>query len=149
LASENELLPSEITQLINILKEDSGRNETFSYIFLMKIKEFYINRVINFKNRQNFIHLANIMNNLCIKEDNTKTFNAIIEVSQMIKFENIFMYCMIQKKNKFFSTKTFWLRVIEDNLINKINNYAYILLNKKSSQDLKKPKNDKNQKKIF
>ena len=142
LASENELLPLEITQLINILKEDPlEKNETFSYIFLTKIKEFYRNRVINFKNRQNFIHLANIMNNLCIKEDNTKTFNAIIEVSQMIKFENIFMYCMIQKKNRFFSTKTFWLRVIEDNLINNINNYAYILLNKKSTKDTKKPNN--------
>ena len=148
LASKNELLPSEVTQLINILKEDPlEKNETFSYIFLTKIKEFYKKRVINFQNRENFVHLANIMNNLCIKEDNSKTFNAIIEVSQMIKFENIFMYCMIQKKNKFFSTKTFWLRVIEDNLINKINNYAYILLNQKSSQDTKNPKNNKNRNK--
>ena len=145
LASENELLPSEITQLINILKEDPpGRNGTLSYIFLMKIKEFYINRVINFKNRQNFIHLANIMNNLCIKENNTKTFNAIIEVSQMIKFEKIFMYGMIQKKNHFFSTKTFWLTVLEDNLINNINNYAYKLKTQKS----KKTKKDENEKNI-
>ena len=144
LASVNELLPSEITQLINILKEDTfEKNETFSYIFLKKIKEFYKHRVINFKNRQNFIHLANIMNNLCIKEDNTRTFNAIIEVSQMIKYENLFMYCMIQKKNHFFSTKTFWLRVIQDNLINDINNYANKLLSQKPNKD---DNNDKNQK---
>ena len=143
LASVDELLPSEITQLINILKEDTFEsNETFSYIFLKKIKEFYKNRVINFKNRQNFIHLANVMNNLCIKEDNTKTFNAIIEVSQMIKYENLFMYCMIQRKNHFFSTKTFWLRVIQDNLINDINNYCKKLLSQKSN---KNDNNGKNQ----
>ena len=143
LASVDELLPSEITKLINILKEDTFEsNETFSYIFLKKIKEFYKNRVINFKNRQNFIHLANVMNNLCIKEDNTKTFNAIIEVSQMIKYENLFMYCMIQRKNHFFSTKTFWLRVIQDNLINDINNYCKKLLSQKSN---KNDNNGKNQ----
>ena len=125
LASEKELTPLEINQLINILKEDPLENkETFSYIFLTKIKQFYKNRVINFKNRQNFTHLANIMNNLCIKEDNTKTFNAIIEVSQMIRYENLYMFCMIQKKNHFFSTKTFWLRVIQENFIDNINTYV-------------------------
>jgi hypothetical protein len=87
------------------------------------------------------------MNNLCIKENNTKTFNAIIEVSQMIKFEKIFMYCMIQKKNHFFSTKTFWLTVLENNLINSINNYAYKLLtqklNKAKKDETEKEKNNK------
>ena len=134
LTSEKELTPIEINKLINILKEEPLENkETFSYIFLTKIKQSYHNRVINFKNRQNFIHLANIMNNLCIKEDNTKTFNAIIEVSQMIKCENLFMYCMIQKKNHFFSTKTFWLRVIQENLIDNINTYCDKLLKQETS----------------
>ena len=138
LASENELTPLEINELINILKEDPVENkETFSYIFLKNIKQFYKNRVINFKNRQNFIHLANIMNTLCIKEDNTKTFNAIIEVSQMIKYENLFMFCMIQKKNHFFSTKTFWLRVIQENLIDNLNNYVNKLLTQKSNNEKK------------
>ena len=138
LASENELTPLEINELINILKEDPVENkETFSYIFLKNIKQFYKNRVINFKNRQNFIHLANIMNNLCIKEDNNKTFNAIIEVSQMIKYENLFMFCMIQKKNQFVSTKTFWLRVIEENLIDNLNNYVNKLLSQKTNNEKK------------
>ena len=141
LTSEKELTPLEIDELINILKEDPLENrQTFSYIFLNHIQKFSKNRVINFKNRQNFIHLANIMNNLCIKEDNTKTFNAIIEVSQMLKYENLFMFCMIQKKNHFFSTKTFWLRVIQDNLIDNINNYVNKLLNAKTNNDDKDKK---------
>ena len=148
LTSEIELTPIEVDQLINILKEEPlEHRETFSYIFLTQIKKYYKNRVINLKNRQNFIHLANIMNNLCIKENNTKTFNAIIEVSQMIKYENLFMYCMIQKKNSFFSTKTFWLRVIQENLIDNINAYCNKLLNPttndKNKNNKSKPLNTK------
>ena len=130
LASETELSPTEVSSLLSILKEDSSKQkETLSFIFLMKIKKFYRKRVKNFKNRNNFIHLANILNNLCIKEDNTKTFNAIIEVSQMIKYENLFLYSMIQKKNQFFSTKTFWLKILQDNLIDNIMVYSNKLFN--------------------
>ena len=145
LASEEELTPTEITQLINILKEDPPENkQTFSFIFLTKIKKFHNNRVINFKNRQNFIHLANIMNNICIKEDNFKTFNAIIEVSKMIKYENLFMFCMIQKKNQFFSTKTFWLKVIQDNLIDNLNIHVNKLLTNKVKINNNKINNNNN-----
>ena len=129
LASETELSPTEVSSLLNILKEDSNRQEALSFIFLMKIKKFYRKRVINFKNRNNFNHLANILNNLCIKEDNTKTFNAIIEVSQMIKYENLFLYSMIQKKNQFLRTKTFWLKILQDNLIDNIILYSNKLFN--------------------
>ena len=67
---ENELIPSEISKLMNILKEEPiEKEETFSFIFLNNLKKFYKNRVISFKNRQNFIHLSNIMNNICIKEN--------------------------------------------------------------------------------
>ena len=138
---ENELIPSEISKLMNILKEEPiEKEQTFSFIFLNNLKKFYKNRVISFKNRQNFIHLSNIMNNICIKENNTKTFNAIIEVSQMIKYENLFLYSMIQKKNHFFSTKTFWLKIIQDNLKDNIKNYTNELITQKV-------KNDKNIKK--
>ena len=141
--TENELLPSEITEIMNILREQSfDDEESFSYIFLNNLKQFFKNRVISFKNRQNFKHLSNIMNNICIKEDNTKTFNAIIQVSQMIKYENLFLYSMIQRKNHFFSTKTFWLRIIHDNLISNINNYTNQLLIK----DIKTGKKSKREK---
>jgi len=129
LASETELSPTEVSSLLSILKEDSNQKETLSFIFLMKIKKFYRKRVINFKNKNNFNHLANILNNLCIKEDNTKTFNAIIEVSQMIKYENFFLYSSIQKKNQFLRTKTFWLKIFQDNLIDNIIVYSNKLFN--------------------
>ena len=139
--TENELIPSEISELMNILKEETfDKDETFPYIFLNNLTKYYKNRVISFKNRQNFIHLSNIMNNICIKEDNTKTFNVIIQVSQMIKYENLFLYSMIQRKNHFFSTKTFWLRIIQENLMDNINNYVDVLLNQNLEKKSKKEK---------
>jgi hypothetical protein len=133
-----ELTPSEITNLMNILKEDTfEKDQTFSYIFLDNLQKYCKNRITSFKNRQNFMHLANIMNNICIKEDNTKTFNAIISVSQMIKYENLFLFSMIQRKNHFFSTKTFWLKIIQDNLINNIKIYINNIINKDSKTEKK------------
>ena len=145
--SEKELVPSEISELMNILKEETfNTDQTFSYIFLNNLKKLFKNRVISFKNRQNFIHLSNIMNNICIKENNTKTFNAIIQVSQMIKYEKSFLFSMIQRKNRFFSTKTFWIRIIQNNLINKINDYVEQLINAniKNDKKQKKEKKEKN-----
>ena len=147
--SEKELIPSEISELMNILKEETfNTDQTFSYIFLNNLKKLLKNRVISFKNRQNFIHLSNIMNNICIKENNTKTFNEIIQVSQMIKYEKSFLFSMIQRKNHFFSTKTFWLRIIQNNLINNINDYVNQLINSNNDkrQKKEKPKKDKNNK---
>ena len=142
--TENELVPSEISELMNILKEETFENEqSFSYIFLNNLKKFFKNRIISFNNRQNFIHLSNIMNNICIKEDITKTFNAIIQVSQMIRYKNLFLYSMIQRKNHFFSTKTFWLRIIQDNLITNINNFADKLLIEQNTKVEKKSKREK------
>ena len=141
--SEVELIPSEISELMNILKEETfNTDQTFSYIFLNNLKKLFKNRVISFKNRQNFIHLSNIMNNICIKENNTKTFNAIIQVSQMIKYEKSFLFSMIQRKNHFFSTKTFWIRIIQNNLINNINDYVNKLINE-SIKPEKKHKKEK------
>ena len=141
--SEKELIPSEISELMNILKEETfDTDQTFSYIFLNNLKKLFKNRVISFKNRQNFIHLSNIMNNICIKENNTKTFNAIIQVSQMIKYEKSFLFSMIQRKNRFFSTKTFWIRIIQNNLINNINDYVNKLINE-SIKPEKKHKKEK------
>ena len=148
--SEKELIPSEISELMNILKEETfDADQTFSYIFLNNLKKILKNRVISFKNRQNFIHLSNIMNNICIKENNTKTFNEIIQVSQMIKYEKSFLFSMIQRKNHFFSTKTFWLRIIQNNLINNINDYVNKLINTNNDKKQKKEKQKKDKSKEY
>ena len=141
--TENELSLSEVSKLMNILKEEAvGSDESFSYIFVNNLKKFLKNRLINFKNKQNFIHLSNIMNNVCLKEDNTKTFNSIVQVSQTIKYNNTYLSSIIQRKNHFFSTKTFWLRIIKENFIENINNYVDKIL-KKNAKPLKKSKSEK------
>ena len=91
------MIPGEVADIINILNENPNRKDSYSYIFLLKILEFYDNKIINFKNKENFNHLINLMN-ICIRENNTKAFNAIIEISQMIKYNDLFLYNTIQNK---------------------------------------------------
>ena len=74
------------------------------------------------------------MNTLCL---NYKTKNTIlmliIEVSQMIKYKNEYVYKIIQKKNAFFSTKTLWLQLIDYELIEDLNEFVDDLLNKRNN----------------
>ena len=149
LVGEEELKPKEITNLFNILANDKKINDNdeklFAKIFLNKIKEYYNHRVISFKNKNNFIHLSNIMNDLCLKhKKNNNIFKLIIEVSQMIKYKNTYIYKIIQKKNEFFSTKTLWLQIIDDSLIKELNKYIDIILTKKIEE--KKPIEEKDDK---
>ena len=144
LISEKELTSNEVTQLINNKEEKTKeKEENLSYIFLTKIEEFCNNRIINFKNSQNFNLLANIMNNLYLNKRDTKIINVIIELSQIIKYGNLFLFSKIQKMNQLFSTKPFWIKVIQDNLIENINNYVVQILN--GNIDINK-KNKKNKK---
>lgn len=136
IVGEEELKSKEITNLFNILKNDKNESindeNIYANIFLNKIKEYYNHRVISFKNKNNFIHLSNIMNDLCLKhKKNNVIFNLIIEVSQMIKYKNDYIYKIIQKKNEFFSTKTLWLQLIDNDLIEALNNYVDKTLSKK------------------
>ena len=135
IVGEEEIKSKEISNLFNILSHDLkeyNNEKLYADIFLNNIKKYYNHRVISFKNKNNFIHLSNIMNDLCLKhKKNNDIYNLIIEVSQMIKFKNDYMYKIIQRKNNFFSTKTLWLQLIDNNLIVDINNYVEYLLSKK------------------
>ena len=143
-AGEKGMKPGEVADIINILNESSDKKESYSYIFLLKVLEFCDNKIINFKNKENFSHFTNLMNDICIRENNTKTSNAIIEISQMIKYNHLFLYSMIQNKNKFFSTESFWLKIFQDNLTNFIMIKADELLMKKYKRaEIKKAANDK------
>lgn len=130
-AGEKVMKPGEVTDIINILKESSNRKDSYSYIFLKKVLEFCDNKIINFKSKENFNHLTIVMNDICFRENNTKTFNAIIEISQLIKYNHLFLYRKIQNKNKFFSTESFWLKIFQDNLTDFIMIKADELLMKK------------------
>ena len=142
-AEDKEMKPGEVADIINILNESSDKKSSYSYIFLLKVLEFCDNKIINFKNKKNFGHFANLMNDICIRENNTKTFNAIIEISQMIKYNHLFLYNIIQNKNKFFSTESFWQKIFEDNLTDFIITKADELLMKKyKKEEIKKAAKD-------
>ena len=131
IVSEEELKSKKISNLFNIINELNNENEN-SMIFLNKLKKFYKHRVISFKNKNNFHHLSNIMNDLCLKhQNNNNIINLVIEVSQMIKYKKDYIYKIIQKKNALFSTKTFWIQLIDNDLIESLNKFADILLSKK------------------
>ena len=125
ITSEEEITPTEISDLFEQSKYDSSK---FSHKLLKKIKTYYKNRVISCKNKQNFVHLSNIINSLAIKKEDNEIFNEIIEVSKMINYEDIFISSMIQKKNPFLSSKTFWMNLIENNLISELNKQSALLL---------------------
>ena len=137
IVGEEELKSKEIANLFNILstdirKENINEDKLFAKIFLNKIKDHYNHRVISFKNKNNFYHLSNIMNDLCLNHNkNNGVLKLIIEVSQMIKYKNDYIYKIIQKKNEFFSTKTLWLQIIDNDLVLELNKNIDIILSKK------------------
>ena len=136
LNDEEEITPTNISELFEKIKYDYSK---YALNFLERIKKYYKGRVISCKNKQNFFHLSNIINSLAIKKDNSIIINEIIEVSKMIKFEDIFMSSMIQKKNPFLSSKTFWMNLIENNFISELNNISTNLL-KVTKKEIKNQK---------
>ena len=127
IADEKEIKSKEIIDLFSILKinELEHKNIQNAKIFLNELKKYYKHRIISFKNKNNFIHLSNIMNSLCLKyKKNNNILFLIIEVSQMIKYKNDYMYKIVQKKNEFLSTKTLWLQLIDDELMEALNEFV-------------------------
>ena len=141
LNEKEEITPTEISEFLEDIKYDYSK---YSLIFLEKIKKHYKNRIFSCKNKQNFIHLSNIINDLIIKEDDNKIYNEIFEISKMINYEGVFLSTDIQKKNPFLNTKTFWMNLIENNFITKLSEYACSLLkiNVKSHKEMKIQKNE-------
>ena len=88
LTGNEEIPSSKIYELLENIKSDYLK---YSLLFFGKFKKYYKLRVITCKNKKNFIHLSNIFNDLAIKKNNTLIVNEVIEVSQMIKYDDIFM----------------------------------------------------------
>ena len=133
IVSKEQLKYKEAVELFNILSIND--ENSYQTQFLNNIKLYYNNRVILLPNKNNFIHLSNIMNHLSIKyKTNYSILNLVIEISQKIKYHNSYLYKMMRKKNEFFGTKTFWLELIENNLINDIDKHLNNLLEKKPEE---------------
>ena len=135
LTEDEEISSGEIYKLLEKIKSDN-----INFSFFRELKKFYKNRVIICKNKNNFVHLTNIFNDLIIKNNyNFKILNEIIEVSQMVKYKDIYLTSMIQKNNNFLSTKTFWMKLIKKNFKLKLDMYT--------CKEFKiKPKNDQKKK---
>lgn len=125
---EKELKIIEITDLTNVLTQninEKDESKNYAYFFFKQIMKSNNNRVISFKNKNNFSHLSNIMNNLFLgNESNNYLFILMIEVSQKMKYKNDYMYKIIQRKNEFFSTKTLWIKLIDNDLLIELNKYV-------------------------
>ena len=151
IASEEELKSKEISNLLNVLKTKNKKSDTnYSKIFLIKILQACKNNLLYVKNKENFIHLSNIINNICLNDkDETYTFYRIIDISQRVLYKKIFLYKIIRKKNKYFSIKSLWVKISWISLIEKLNKYIKELKEKikhKEEKD-KKEKKEKNKNK--
>ena len=144
--SGKEIKSKEIIDLFNILKINEKDNQDIknAKLFLNILKKSYKQRIISFKNKNNFIHLSNIINSLCLKfKKNNIILALIIEVSQMIKYRNDYMYKIVHKKNEFLSTKTLWLKLIDDEFMKALNNFVDKKINEEQSKkNINKEKDD-------
>ena len=109
LISEEEVQSNEISKLMNLLKEENlSTKKLYSYIFLTKLCELNDKKIIILKNKKNFIHLSNILNDISIKENKINILKAIIDLSQIITYKEWYLFNLLHKRNKYLSTKTFW-----------------------------------------
>ena len=148
LLSPYTLLEGELTTLMDILYQtNSETRKHFSFNFLLNLRKKYSNnKVIFLQNYRNFEIFAKIFINLINKEERKYTLGLIIEISELIKINNCFLYKIIRNKNQMFKEIAFWKSLIEQLFINSLNDQAMILKekeNKKKSLPLKKKEPDK------
>ncbi len=138
--NEEEVKSTNISKLFNILEtDDIVESANYSKIILEKIKKDSKD-VVFIKNYNNFIHIANIINDIHLNnKTNINIFYLIVGVSQMIRYHNNFLYNVIRKKNEYFRTKLLWIKLIDESLINKISKYINNI-NFKKEEDKDKDK---------
>ncbi len=128
----------------NDIEDDTEKNGNAQSIFLSDLSLTCKDGIIFVKNRQNFFHLGNILNSIFFKnKSNINIAYEIIKISKHFKFKNIFLYEIILKKNAYFRTKTLWIKIIEEFLVNKINNVIEEKLNTKIEEGDESKKKDK------
>ena len=138
IVDEKEIKSKDIINLFNLCiinKNNSKEENNYVKYFLTKLKNFHGNRIVSLKSRNNFMHLSNIMNSLCLNyQYNPDILILIIIVTQKLKYRNDYIYTIIQRKNEFFSTKTLWLQLIDDSLMDNLNKYVQDVLLKRTEE---------------
>ena len=147
--SEKELLSQEISNLMNLLKEeDPSTKKLYSYTFLTKLNELNGKHTVILKNKKNFIHLSNILNDISIKHNKIDILKLIINISQIITFKEWYLFNLLQKKNKYLSTKTFWSKIVIDSFINDLNRQSKLIL-KEQNNNIENNKNKEKEANVY
>lgn len=138
---KEELLSQEISNLMNLLnEEDPKTKQLYSYTFLSKLFKLNDKYIVVLKNKKNFIHLSNILNDISIKQNNINILKIIIEISQIITYKEWYLYNLLQKKNKYLTTKTFWSNIIINSFINDLNKQSKIISKEQNNNEINKSK---------
>ena len=131
LLNEKEISSSDISLLLESIKFDSD----CSLKFLSEFQKYSEDNIINLKNENNFIHIANLFNELILsKSNNIEISNAIIELSKTIKYNDEYISSILRKKNKIIGSKNFWMNLIDKKLIFQLNKFINELINNKSKE---------------
>ena len=141
--NEEEIKTKNITKLFIIFKKENNKTSSFyCQFFLDTIQIECKNKIIFIKNYKNFIHISNILNDLCLNhEEILNIFYIIIDISQKICFKKKFLSNILREKNEFFKTKVFWIKLIDEHLMETIKVYIKKILNKKEQKEKKNIKN--------
>ena len=147
--ANNPIMSKEIINIFNFLgiNINSKKKPNCIKIFLDKISELCENNIISVKNKNNFIHLTNILNTILLQDkSNANISYEIITISNKIKYRNIFLYKILQEKNIYLKTMTFWKDIIKAHFINKINEFIEDNINEKTDENEKSKKEKEKEK---
>ena len=135
--NDKNLKLQEIININKILEIDinNKKKKNTRHIFLSKISDKCLNGVIIVQNECNFIYLSNILNVIILQENTKDIYSKIILISNHIKYKNKYLYEILRKNNKYLRTKSFWTKLIEQELIKKINDNINDQLNDKDGKD--------------
>ena len=144
--TETELKIKDIMNIINFLGININNQKKTNHknYFIAKISELCENKLVFVKNKNNLIHIANILNSIILQDKpNINLFNQVILYSSRIRYKKIFLYELMVRKNIYFRTTTLWRSLINERLINKINRFIDNNYNEKNEEkDVDKKKKD-------
>ena len=138
LLSSSNVLQNEMKILMDILyQNNSDTKRHFSYNFLIKLKKVLNDKVAFLQNYDNFNNFSYIFVDMSLKEDKSYILNLILEISQLIKYENNYLYKKIEKKNKIFKKTNFWKKLIEQSFIDLLNEHTNRLIMEENKKNKK------------
>ena len=135
---KTEMPLEKITQIIQFINEVEDHNPKNSNAALFLQQLLKIGNNIEFPNLKNLNHFSNILNALSInintKKNNSNSFiinDLIIEVCEKCFYKDVYLYSLLGKRNKFYTTKTFWSQLITNKFIYSLNTHVKKLISDK------------------